>query len=55
MCGSTREGTVNHSLGHSYVFSSFVALAMRENRMAKVDYPEAKREDPLVWLGSLVC
>jgi hypothetical protein len=54
MCGSTREATVNHHLGHSsYVFSSRVALAMREDPVAKDDYPEAER--PTVWLGSLVC
>lgn len=43
MCGSTQEGTVNHHLGHGYVFSSCVALAMREDRMAKDDFSEAER------------
>jgi hypothetical protein len=43
MCGSTQEGTVNRHLGHSYVSSSCVALAMREDRMAKDDFPEAER------------
>ena len=43
MCGSTQEGTVNHHLGHSYVHSSCVALAMREDRMAKDDFSEAER------------
>jgi hypothetical protein len=43
MCGSTQEGTANHHLGHSYVFSSCVVLAMREDRMAKDDFLEAER------------
>jgi hypothetical protein len=43
MCGSTQEGTVNHHLGHGHVFSSCVALAMREDRVAKDDFSEAER------------
>lgn len=43
MCGSTQEGTVDRHLDHSYVFSSCVALAMREDRMAKDGFLDAER------------
>lgn len=45
MCGFSREGTVcESSFGSSYVFSFSVALAMKEDRMAKDDFPEGERD-----------
>jgi hypothetical protein len=48
---------VNHYLGHSYVSSSCVAMAMREDRKAKDDFPEAERGSSRLArkLGLLAC